>query len=225
MIDYDTLKETARGRRFDRLVAVLIGALAVLAAALVVVQTNESLAEARANAQTRRLASELTTRIIAGGSLLNHQIINGQRALLVSMEGSSRGLVALQDGDPAGERIGAAQGAAGERLMAIASEMGAIPEPDGPLDPYAQAMLSTTEPQMRTILAEQIGWSEAAADASDRSSRSVMGLSLVALAGVLVGLAAVVGSGRTGRALLVLAYTSAAGAVGLLVLASGVLPR
>lgn len=224
MIDYETLKETARGQRFDRLVAVLIGALAVLAAALVVVQTNESLAEARANAQTRRLAAELTTRIIASGSILNHQIINSQRALLMSMEGNSRGLVGLQDGDDAAEAIGAAQVAAGDRLAAIAGEMGAQPEVGGPLDPYAQAMLSSTGTQLQAILAVQIGWSEAASDASDRSSLSVMGLSLVALAGVLVGLAAVVGSGRTGRSLLALACTTAAAAVGLLVLASGVLP-
>ena len=222
MIDYDSLKETARGQRFDRLVAVLIGLLAVLAAALVVAQTNESLAEARANAQARRLAAELTTRIIAGGGVSNHQIINGQRALLVSIEGTSRGLVGLQAGDLGAQAIGNAEVAAGDRLATIATEMGALPQPGGPLDPYAQDVLATTEDQLRAILAEQNGWADHASAASDRSSRSVMGLSLVALAGVMAGLAAVVGRGRTGRALLLLGYTSAAGAFGLLVLASGV---
>ena len=224
MIDCEALKETSRGKRFDRLVALLIGAIAVLAAALVVVQTNESFAEARANAQTRRLAAELTTRIIATGSLANHALLGTQRALLVSMEGASRGMVALQTGDAVGQAIGEAQSNAGTRLGEIAAAMGALPGPTSPLDAYARDVLSTPNDQLFAILDEQIGWAVAAGVASDGSSRAVMGLSLVALAGVLAGLAAVVGSGRTGRALLFLAYASATGAIGLLVIASGVLP-
>ena len=97
MIDYDALKETTDGGRFHQLNALLIGLIAIVAAMLVVLQTSASLDEARGNAQARRLASELTTRIIATGSLDGYAGVNSQRALLVSLEGNSRALVALGD--------------------------------------------------------------------------------------------------------------------------------
>jgi hypothetical protein len=225
VIDYETLKETGDGDRFDRLTALLIGLIAVMAALLVVVQTTQSLAEARANAQARRLASEITTRLIVGGTLGSYQGVNGQRALLLSMEGTNRLIVALGSGDAADGLIGEAQVAAGERLLSIAARMAAPPGPDTPLDPYAADVLGAGMGALQPILAEQNRQADLAEEASTRSTLSVMGLSVVALAGVLVGLAAVVGGGRAGRALLALAWVAGIGAAALLVLAAGVLPE
>lgn len=223
MIDYDTIKQTGDGDRFDRLTALLIGIVAVLAALLVVVQTVESLAEARANANARRLASELTTRIIAGGTLRDHGVVNGQRSLLVSMRGNARQIVSFQTGDLGQGRVGEAEVAAGNRLAEIALRMGATPDDSSPLDPYARSVLATTTDELFAVLEEQNAQADLAGVASSRSSQAVMGLSVVALAGVLVGLAAVVGSGRAGRALLLVAWIAGLSAAALLGLASGVL--
>jgi hypothetical protein len=224
VIDYEIVKETGGGARFDRLTALLIGLIAVMAAMLVVVQTTQSLAEARANAEARRLASELTTRIIVAGNLASHQGVNGQRALLLGMAGNNRQIVSLGTGDAADGLIGQAQVAAGERLLGVAARMGATPGADTPLDPYAADVLGDGMAGLQPVLAEQNRQADLAGVASTRSTLSVMGLSVVALAGVLVGLAAVVGAGRAGRALLIIAWLAGAGAAVLLVLASGVLP-
>ena len=221
MIDYDALKETQRGERFDRLTALLIGLIAVLAATLVVVETFESLAEDRANANARRLASELTTRIIASGSLDNHRIVNGQRALAVQMEGNARALVGLQTGDAAEVAIGEAQVAAGQRLAEVAERMGAPPGAESPLDSYARDILGSGMNQLFEVLAEQNHQADLADAASTSSNQAVLGLSVVALAGVLVGLAAVLGSGRAGRVLLLVAWIAAVVAATLLVIAAG----
>ena len=223
-VDYDALKETSSGGRFERMTALLIGLVAIVAAVLVVIQTTASLDEARGNAVARRLASEITTRLIAGGSLAAYGAINGQRALMVSMEGNSRAIVALGAGDAGQQAIGEAATVAGDRLTAIALAMGATPGDDSPLDPWARAVLSGTTEELLAILDRQNAAADAAAVASDRSSRAVMGLSLIALAGVMAGLAAVVGPGRAGRALLVLGWVCAFGAVGLLALARGLVP-
>jgi hypothetical protein len=221
VIDYDVLQETSDGHWYDRLTALLLGLTAVLAAALILVQTTESLGEARGNAASARLAAELTSRIVASGTLLTHQLVNGQRALQVGMEGASRGLVSLQAGDAAGEEIGTADGAASRRLSVIAGRMGAIPDESSPLDPYARSLLAGNVDELKAMSVEQ-GRQKVLADrASTHSSQAVMGLSVLALAGVFVGLAAVLGGGRAGRALLALAWIAAAGATALLVMASG----
>lgn len=222
-VDYDALKETAAGGRFERWTALLIGLIAIVAAVLVVIQTSASLDEARGNAVARRLASEITTRIIASGSLAAYGAINGQRALMVSMEGNSRGLVALGSGDAGQQAIGEAETVAGDRLTGIALAMGAAPDEDSPLDPFARDMLAGTTDDLFDLLARQNAAADGATLASDRSSRAVMGLSLIALAGVMAGLAAVVGVGRAGRALLVLGWICAFGAIGLLAIARGLI--
>lgn len=222
-VDYDALKETASGGRFERLTALLIGLIAIVAAVLVVIQTTASLDEARGNAVARRLASEITTRLIASGSLQAYGAINGQRALLVSLEGNSRAIVAFGTGDVAQQAIGEAATVAGDRLTSIALAMGATPDEDSPLDPYARMVLAGTTDEILAILERQNAAADAAAVASDRSSRAVMGLSLIALAGVMAGLAAVVGPGRAGRALLLLGWVCAFGAIGLLAVARGLI--
>lgn len=220
-VDYDALKETASGGRFERLTALLIGLIAIVASVLVVIQTTASLDEARGNAEARRLASEITTRLIASGSLQAYAGINGQRALLVSLEGNSRAIVAIGTGDAAQQAIGEAATVAGDRLATIALAMGATPDEDSPLDPYARTVLSGTTADVLVILERQNAAADAAALASERSSRAVMGLSLIALAGVMAGLAAVVGPGRAGRALLALGWICAFGSIGLLAVARG----
>jgi hypothetical protein len=222
-VDYDALKETGSGGRFERLTALLIGLVAIVAAVLVVIQTTASLDEARNNAVARRLASELTTRLIAGSSLASYGGIHGQRALMVTMEGNSRALVALGTGNAGQQAIGDAETVAGNRLTSIALAMGATPDEDSPLDPYARAMLASIQEELFAILERQNAAADAAVIASDRSSRAVMGLSLIALAGVMAGLAAVVGPGRAGRALLLLGWTCAFGAIGLLAVARGLI--
>ncbi len=220
----DPLRESAADSRYERLIALLIGLIAIVAAVLVVLQSSASLDEARANSVARRLASELTTRLIASGSLTSYAGINSQRAWLVGMEGNARAIVALNADDAAQRAVAEATVAASARLADIAATMGAAPDETSPLDPFARSVLATTDDELYAILKVQNAAADAAGIASDRSSRAVMGLSLAALAGVMAGLAAVMGPCRSGRALLAMGWICAGGAIGLLLLARGVVP-
>lgn len=213
MIDFEAIKETTDGTRFDRLTALLIGTIAVLAACLAVVQMAQSQAEGRANILTSRITVDLSGRLSASADQETFMIGSSQRAIQLEIDGTSRQIVALDTGDAAADGIGKSDVNAGERLLAIAAEMGTPPAESGPIDAYARHLLVATGEALIAEVTEQNRLVDVANDASNRSSMAVLGLSMVALAGVLVGLAAVVGEGRAGRLTLLMAYLGASAAL------------
>lgn len=213
MIDFEAIKETTDGTRFDRLTALLIGTIAVLAACLAVVQMAQSQAEGRANILTSRITVDLSGRLSASADQETFMIGSSQRAIQLEIDGTSRQIVALDTGDAAADGIGKSDVNAGERLLAIAAEMGTPPAESGPIDAYARHLLVATGEALNAEVTEQNRLVDVANDASNRSSMAVLGLSMVALAGVLVGLAAVVGEGRAGRLTLLMAYLGASAAL------------
>jgi hypothetical protein len=221
-IDLEAIEEMRRGRRFDRLTALLIGAVALLAALLVVQEGAESLRQARAQAQSRRLAAELTTRSVVSGTVFDYGLVNAQRAALVSIEGLARSQAGILGDDPLDVSGGEAITSAGGRLGSLGAEMGAAPGPETPLDPYAAYAIRSSNLALSLIVAAQRAIADSADVAGANGSEAVLGLSVVALAGVFGGLAAVVGSSRTGRSLLALAWVCAACALVLLVMATDI---
>ena len=211
MIDLETVKETGGGTRFDRATAVLIGIIAVVAACLAVVQLAQSQESNRGNILAARLATDLTARYSAQVHQSTFQLTSLQRAVLVSIEGLSRDIVGLGQSDAAPWTAhGDADRSASTRLQAIAATMGALPGPTVSVDPYVRGLLTTSTTDLKAEGDRQIAVSLASDTASDRSGRAVVGLSLIALAGVLVGLAAVLGESRAGVTTLVVAYAAAA---------------
>ena len=97
--------------------------------------------------------------------------------------------------------------------------MGAAPTDTSPVDLYARTMLGGTLAQAEAESNEQRRLVQVAIDAGTRSGNAVLGLSMVALAGVLVGLAGVLGKGRAGKLTLFMAYLACAAALVALVLA------
>jgi len=127
MIDLDTLHETHHGSRFDRMVALLLGIIAVLAAALGLVQMDASMRESRATAGAARLTAELSAGLPVRGVVDTF----GAQAVLAAIremaQGTAQQLVGLGHDDATMQATGAARQAAGERLMTIAGAMSALP--------------------------------------------------------------------------------------------------
>jgi hypothetical protein len=224
VIDLETVQETDDGTWFDRLTALLIGLIAVIAAGLVLVQTTNSLTEARANAQATRLAAESSARLHAGSVFLQNALGALQQAVVLSLEGTSRQIVGLQRDDALEQAKGGADTAAGDRLLGIAQAMGAEPTADGPVDAYVRDLLRDPTGTAAGVVVEQNRQVDLAHDAGDRAGRAVLGLSFIALAGVLVGLTAVLGEGRAGRLTLVMAYLGLGSALVMLLAAVFVPP-
>lgn len=213
---------TESGRSAHELAAAsLVGLIAIIVALLVVLEVAVSHEGARADAEAARLSALATTQNNVSQAPFGFQISKTLEATKVAMEGTSRQMVSLEAGDAIGQAIGAADQVVFERLFAVAAEMGAIPAATGPLDAYAQDALSSTTDDLRALVAEQNAAVDRSSAASARGMNIVLGLSLSALAGVLVGLAAVVGRGRPGAALLALGYVAAAIALLLGIVGAG----
>jgi hypothetical protein len=217
VIDIETAHDTKDGTRLDRLRALLIGIIAILAACLATVQIVQSQAESRANAMSNRMTGDVAARLGISGSITTFQLLAMQRALGISIAGTARQIVSMTAGDPAEQAVGEAEVNAGTRLLSIAGEMGAVPDESTPIDPYVAALLRATISEARAEGDELNRQADLGDDASSRSSLAVMGLSLVALAGVLIGLSAVLGDGRAAETTLLGAYIAGAGALALLV--------
>lgn len=218
MIDLETVKSTESGTRFHRAVAILLGTIAVLAAALGAVQMDRSQAEARATTQAARLTGDLAAGIPVQGITNATSLMAMQQAVIRSAAGTTRKLVSLSSGDQAALAEGAAEEAAGGRLLDIAARMGATPDASSDLPPYELRLMTADMNALNREVGEQNRLIDvAAAEASADSSAAVAGLSVLALAGVLVGLASVLGADRAGRATLGMAWLAAAAAAAALV--------
>lgn len=213
MIDLEAVTETRGGSRYELVVALLIGLVALSAATLAVMQVQHSADETRAHLMASRLASDITTRITASTDLFRAKLLSMQMAAMGAMGGVSRQIVNFSTSDPAQEALGGAEYEAYSRLILIADAMTQIPSADGPLDSYALSVISTTDERLTELTGDQNDQADAAELAGERGNLVVLGLSLVALAAVLAGLAAVLGEGWSGRLIVVLGYATIAVAV------------
>jgi hypothetical protein len=212
---------SSRVSGFELATAFLVGVIAIIVAGLIVLEVSTSHQGARADAAASRLASVAASRNNVSQAPFGFQISKTLEAAKLGMESTTRQLVALQSGDATLQAVGAADQVAYERLLAIAEEMGKTPDASSPLDPYARHGLASRAIDVAAMVAEQNHQADGAGAASNRGMTIVLGISIAALAGVLGGLAAVIGRGRPGAALLVLGYVAAGVALILAVIGAG----
>jgi len=198
MIAPDSAAGLRAERRFDLVAAALIGFIAVLAAFLSVVQMNASQAANRADLEAARLASDLSARIAVSGESLDSAGSLQLSALMLAIEATAREEAGLQYNDPASSAIGAAEQAAYKKLQAELADT-SLSTGKAPVDAYAAGLLNATTQQMTAEVRDQNHQVDLANAASFSEQLAVLGLSFLALSGVLTGLAAVLRESRGGR--------------------------
>ena len=218
MIDLEAVAKTETGSWFDRLVAVLIGCVALLATILAIIQVAGSGQESRAQMSAARLIAQIDARNTSSTELLRLQVQAAQRGAHLGALGGTRGIAALASGDELELAQADAQLAAAQRLIDLAPVLGQ-PTEDGPLDGYAREMLTATIADVQALAVEQARQADVAEAAGHRVGMSVLGLSLAALVGVLAGLAGIFGDSRAGRLTLVTGSGAAVLCLGALLLA------
>jgi hypothetical protein len=211
MIAPDSAAELRAERRFDLIAAVLIGLIAVLAAILAVAQTAASQSATRADAEAARLSADLSARIAVSSEPLDSSLGAQQIALMLGLESASRQLEAIRSNDESAQAIGAAEDRAFGKLQEAIAATSATTG-GAPVDAYTAGLLKATVADLQRELAEQNHQVDLANEASSREQRAVLGLSFLALAGVLTGLAAVLREGRSGWISLIGACAMAGGA-------------
>jgi len=182
---------------FDRFAAILVGSVALLAALLGVVHDERSLAGSRASFEATRLATDISARIAVNSVGTNLSYQSDEAVLMLQMDGSDRALAAQAVGDSGAAAVGQAMVRAATMLRAALDATQAT-SGGSPADDYVASMLKMTQDDWAAELAEQGHQMDIAADEGSHDRDAVLGLSLLALAGVLIGLAAVLKEGRGG---------------------------
>jgi hypothetical protein len=197
LINPDHVNKWRDDATFDRFAATLIGVIAVMAALLAVAHTDRSLEASRANLEASRLAADITGRIGSVSIAGNLDYASDEAVLFLAMEGTDRSNAAAMNDDVGAWTVGQALiGASQELRAALDATMGTTGGP--PLDPYAAGLLATTAADFNAELAEQSRQMDLAQSAGWHDRLAFLGISLLALAGVLTGLAAVLKRSRAG---------------------------
>ncbi len=208
MIEPEVASRRRSAAAFDRLAAVLIGLIAILAATFAVQQAHEGLAGTRAQVEGARLASDASARIGAGGTSSASALLAQQQALVIGMSGIGRRIAGAGAGDATEVAVGTALAAASGRLTAAVTD--SIATTGGqPVDGYTAGLLDATDDEINAIVKEQNRQVDLSIAAGEHQLVAILGLSLVTFAGVLAGVAAVLGRGRAGWLLLALAWIAA----------------
>jgi hypothetical protein len=219
-LDVETVSVVAGKSRFEQTLAVLLGTAAVIAAILASVQFETGQAEQRALLHASRLSVrvfELTAATGAVTSFGGHML---RESSATSAGGIARKLVAFEQPEVADVQnaLGDAEAAAADRLIALIEPMAApSPLPSG-LDPHTAQLVELGTGDVRNIitaiadpsapiqfhvaaegnrltsaLSTQV---DRADEAGGRGTYSLLGLALLALAGVMLGLASALPRGR-----------------------------
>jgi hypothetical protein len=200
----------ARGStRFQKMLSVLVGVSALLAALLATLHQDASRREEQALVLGARLSVDIFE-ATAGSGMYRSFSLNALRDVSVTtLEALARGTAGLDRSETADTTLALAQAYVGaeERIFALAEDMGRPPATEDGVHPHTVSAASAAEPRLVRIVEEQNAQVDAANRYGEREDRAVLALSLLAVAAVLLALAGVSGRGRTGR----VAMTAAAG--------------
>ncbi len=206
-----------RTRAFNTATTVLIGVVALAAAVLTILQSGYGLDSTRAQERAARLSADAAARLTASSLAEDAAFRGKQDVLVIGMLGVGREIAAQPLGDEAGLAVGAAEQAASTSLSSTVDSTMAT-SGKAPVDPYTAGLIAATTDSINAEVTGQNHQVDIANDTGSRSNRVVLGLSLLALGGVLAGIAAVLNVGRPGWITLGVAWGITAAALVVAVL-------
>lgn len=198
---------TRMTRGFRRWLAALVGLTAVAAASISWVEADSGRKEEQAFVNASRGALEVFVKIAASQPRRQFKG-DALRAMLgVDIESTSRLARA-----PLRDQIfdiaraeSRAEGAAARRLRKVFRNTRVIDRDDPSVDPAALEAVSASTAEVESVVEEQAQAVDDASSYGTRQERGFSALGLVAIAASLLGLAGLIGAGRTGRIVLVTA--------------------
>ncbi|MBI4260368.1 MAG: hypothetical protein HY658_07365 [Actinobacteria bacterium] len=215
-MDVEAVQASAGRTPYERVLAALVGAAALMAALLATLEMHAGKREERALVMASRLSTAIFEGTAASGVASTFQLSVLKQSIEPGLAGAARLEASLDDPELIDVEfaIAMAQAAAQERIFAVAQAMGAPPGSDSGLDAHTVEVLNRPLETLSEVSEEQNRQVDLAERFGERSNRAVFALSLVAIAAVLLGVAGVIGRSPAGRVALV-----SAGAV--LVLSAG----
>lgn len=210
-MDIETAHAKEAPTPLRRAMAVLVGTAALFASLLGLMQLDAGKRQERALLLAGRLSVEAFQKIAAGGIHSSFELVNSQRAIALSIQGTARQIAAFDHPDLQSVQtaMGQADVDAGTRMVDVAAAMARVEAGASGLDPATESSVLAEPDEILALVQEQNRQVDLADRFSLRGDRAVVGLSMVAIAAVLLGLAGVVGESRSGT----ISVIAAAGAL------------
>jgi hypothetical protein len=187
--------------RFERLLAVLVGITALVASLIAVLQVEWGRKSERSSLLAARLPVQIFEGIAASGTRTTFHLRSQQDFVALGLEALARQIASFKHPDvrDAERAIGVAEFRASERLRAIGGEMASIDPAARGVDPLTLRALTASLSELDQASREQNREADRADLYGKRQNRTVFALSLIAIAGALLALAAVLRKGAGGR--------------------------
>lgn len=214
-LDVETAHEGGESP-FRRWLAILVGVAAVAAAMIATLESDANRREERAFIRGSRLSLDLFERIAGSGPRLSFQARGLEQALSLQIEAQARSIAALDAPSLAAfeDARAEAEEAAGLRLAGVVEAMARLPDEASGVDAHTREVLASTPDRLEDLVGAQNAAIDDAERFGTRQDRAIFALSLVAIAAVLLGLAGVMGEGRSGRTSLIAAAVALTLALG-----------
>ena len=199
-------KDTGRSR-FNKWVAFLAGLTAVMATLLATLDMHSSKREEQALSKSARLSVEIFGRIAASSPVQTagyQAVATGTSRAIESLARRIVGADFPGTGDFE-EALGEADERTADRLQSLAESVGGVPSDSSGVDAHTREVIDTDVEELTSLVEEQNRQRDVADKFFERGTRSVYALSILALAAVLIGLAAVLGQRGGGSITLVVA--------------------
>jgi hypothetical protein len=202
-LDIEIAHKASHKSRFERALAIVIGTAAIIAALLATLEMHSNKHWEQASTEAADLSVELFGKIAATGPFRAAGVDAEQTALTISLEAIQR---TRQDGARGFDFVTAyVDDRVANRLLELASHIKKVPDESSGLDPVAREVIATDTEDLAEIGEHQAEQVDEAERYGSRLSRSLFALSLLALAAILLGLAAVLGVEHGGSIVLGLA--------------------
>jgi hypothetical protein len=216
-LDLEAVSEASGRTRYERWLAVLIGAAALLAVLLATIHVDAGKGQERALLMSARLGVRVFEGTAGSSPRFGFQIHSMQLATSLALNATAVQIAVLGSPETADALQAAAEAdvKAGNRLLVIAQTMGDPPTSASGVDPATLKLAGSTPDELFAVVAEQNHQADIADRYGERGNRALYGLSLLALGAVLIGLAAVIGTGAAGRVIITAAAVSVLAAAAL----------
>lgn len=198
--------------RFKRWLAILVGATAISAAGLAWMESDNSRKEQNAFVDASRSALDAFVKLGASGPRFQFEVNAVRQSTLLDARSTARAATASIETLPLQIALGQsiADNQASRRLLAVSRRLKDLPDSAPGLDEIASDSLRIrSEADIEPIYGAQDAALSDAERYGTRQQRAMYGLSLLAVAASLLGLAGLIGAGRSGR----IALSTATGAL------------
>jgi hypothetical protein len=215
-MDIEVVHKATGRTRFHKWLALLAGLAAVLATLFATLDMHSNKREEQALSKSARLSVEIFGRIAASNPVQTAGYQAAATASSRAIESLARRIVGT-DFPGTGDfetALGEADERAAERLQGLSETVGGVPPESSGVDAHTREVIASDVDELTRMVQEQNRQRDVADKFFERGTRSVYALSILALAAVLLGLAAVLGERGGGSITMVVAGLALLFAIG-----------